>query len=221
MARKDAETFIYKVLDEITGSKENSDMYRERFAKMSDKDFKAFMHRIEEGTEHLSVIVPNFSDTIKVTTANNLKLCKKYGIKVFHKLTVGAHDGVPEHQTPNECMVIDLPVRRQSQTWSKKVRVGDGTYRIDKLTGQSAGKSTGSRMSLDEIRLLSSMGLKDSLVELTKYRGGDKKGLNAMTAMISQKGYSDMDILAPYAGRPESVHTLRSFLTAMHLKTNL
>jgi hypothetical protein len=92
---------------------------------------------------------------------------------------------------------------------------------VDYLTGQPTGDSKGSKISYPEMQILASMGMESSLTELLKYRGGDNKGMAAYTGLLVNNGSVNIDTLKNYASGVVSTRTLKTFLTACHLKNNL
>jgi hypothetical protein len=118
-------------------------------------------------------------------------------------------------------MVIDLPIRRQSQHLQKKRSIPENNRVIDQLSGQPTGPSKGAKISYPELQVLAGMNMDSSLVELIKYRGGDKGGYNALNAMVGRYGAANLKTLSNYATGVQSTQTLKIFLTASHLKSTL
>lgn len=217
--RKAAEAFILKYIEKIAPKSGNRQMYENRFSKMSDKEFDQYMADLESGKQSIYIIDPNFMDSI--TVENNLEVAKELGHNFFQRLWIKGKKGLPDHLTPIEYMVVDLPVRRASQTLTKKISVPKHQKVIDALTGQPTGESKGAKISYPELQVLAAMGMEDTLVELMKYRGGDNKGHIAYNAMLSKYGRTNLSTLKNYASGVESTTTLKTFLTAAHLKNTL
>lgn len=218
--RPKAEAFILKYINKIAPDGRNVDIYKKLFASMSDKDFDKFMTDIESGDKFLVVISPNF-DSTGVTTENNLKVAEELGHNFFQKLWIEGKDGLPTYLTPIEYLVVDLPLRRASQLLIKKISVPDHNRVVDTLTNQPTGDSKGAGFSYPEVQVCAAMGLDNSLIELMKYRGGDAKGGTAFNMMISKYGVANLSNLKQYASGVESTKTLKTFLTACHLKSTL
>lgn len=214
------EQFIISNIERLTPNSGNSEIYRNIFKVMSDKDFDQFMKDLESGNKFLCVIMPNF-DKSKISVENNLKLADNLGHKFFQKLWIEGKGDIPTFQTPIEYMVVDLPVRRASQILIKKISVPKHNKVIDSLTGQPTGESKGAKVSYPELQVCSAMGLDNCMIELMKYRGGDIRGGAALNGMISKYGTANISTLSHYASGVESTATLKTFLTAAHLKNNL
>ena len=214
-------TYIRKMFPQEPKDKPgNYQMYEKIFAAMNDKDFDALMDDLESGKRHLYVVVPNFSENTMVPE-RNLEIADELGYDFFQRLHIEGVDGEPDYLTPNKYMVVDLPVRRASQMLIKKISVPKHNKVIDALTGQPTGESKGAKISYPELQVCAAMGLDNCMVELMKYRGGDVAGNNALSGMVSKYGTANLKTLAPYASGVESTKTLKTFLTACHLKSNL
>ncbi len=217
--RKAATAFILKYIDKIAPGGENKKIYEELFKEMSDTDFDKFMKDLSTEEKFLPVVYPNLGN-VDITVKRNLEIAEELGHNFFSHLWIGEHDGSPEYLTPIPYLVIDLPLRRASQSLIKKIKVPQDNKTIDLLTGQPTGdgRSKGSRISFPELQVLSAMGLDSCTVELMKYRGGDQRGFRAMNTMIAKQGVANLDTLAQYASGVESTKTLRTYLLCMHLK---
>ena len=213
--RKAAEKSIINDVFEITNSNDNVIIYRNLFASMNDKQFDEFVTR-----KMIPIIMPNFYKD-RLSVKRNLAIGKKWGVKFFQRLWIGANNGSPEYLTPLEYFVIHLPLRRASQMHMKKLAVADNNKSVDMLTGQLSANTKGSKITLPELHVLAAMGLDKSVVELMKYRGGDSKGFLAMNAMISRYGNCNQDTLKNYASGVESTNLVSTILKCMHVANNL
>ena len=218
--RKEAEDFCLKYIGKLLPGGENVAIYKALFASMDDKAFKGFMDKLESGENHLSIIAPNFAKN-SLSVERNLKIADELGHNFFQKLWMPAKGDNPKYLTPIPYLVVDLPLRRQSQLLDKKISIPENNNSVDDLTGQPVGKSKGSKLSYPEIQVMAAMGLDNSLVEMIKYRGGDSKAFNAMNRSIAQTGGASLKAIKPYADEVEAKRTLRTFLTCMHLRATL
>lgn len=218
--RASTEQFILKQLHELAPGSDTWKFYKDRFATMDDAAFKSFMERLENGSEFLVLIAPNFSNS-GLSIKRNLDLAKKLGHKFFQKLWMGAQGERRAYLTPIEYLVVDLPLRRASQLLIKKIRTPHHNKTVDMLSGQPTSDSKGAKISFPELQNLAAMGLDNSVVEMMKYRGGDIKGFNAMNAMIARYGTTNLSTLKNFASGVESTRTLKTFLTSMHLRNSL
>ena len=218
--RQGAQTFILKYIDKIAPGSGNRQIYEKLFQGMSDREFDTFMTDIREGRRFISIVVPNFKQST-ITVENNTKVAEELGHSFFQRLWIEGKDGTPTYLTKHPHMVIDVPLRRASQILTKKISVPPHNKVVDALTGQPTGESKGARISYPELQVASAMGLEKSMIELMKYRGGDNRGNVALTGMLSRLGKANLDTLKQYSSGVESTHTLKTFLTAAHLKSTL
>jgi hypothetical protein len=175
------------------------------------------MHHLKDGGL-LHITVPNgIGDGLQIE--RNLALLDKYKRKVFHHIELSDGEG-NRYLTPIPYMVIDLPIRRQEQSLTKKISVAEDNKRIDDLTGQATGPSKGSRISFPQVQMLYAQGAEQSIREFIKFRGGDEEAYRQMEQMIAETGEVDMDAI-PDTGEVRSISTLRTFLKGMHLNNNL
>jgi hypothetical protein len=209
------------MLGETTPGTRNREDWEARFAAMSDKDFEQLMRDIQSDQADLYVTMPTFSKEGSVDTRTLISVGKKLGHDFFQRIWVGSEDGKSSYLSPVPYLVTHIPVRRVSQTLTKKMSVPDNSRVIDTLTGQPTGESKGAKISWPELQLTSAMGLNKALIELVKYRGGDIRGYNALSGMLSKFGKANIDSLSAFASGVESLKTLKTILTCCHLKNTL
>lgn len=219
--RKAAEQIIIDMVEAILPGGGNRQVYETFFSKMNDKTFDQWMEDINTGKERPFIYVPNGSKH-KLSTERNFAIAKKVGHSFFEKIWVDHDDPErPKYLTNVPYIILELPVRRQSQLLVKKISVPDNNRSIDQLTGQAAGGSRSARISYPELQFLMGMNLPNSLIELMKYRGGDQGGFNAMNRTISTDGTVSLKGISHLATGVESTKTLSAYLTAMHLRNTL
>lgn len=218
--RKAVEDLILEYIGKIASGDQNVKLYKDLFAKMSDQEFDAWMHKLKNKERTLSIIVPNGGD-VKCSVENNIKVGKELGFEFFQNLKFSPAGKTPGFTTPNQYMILKLPVKRAAQLLSKKISIAKDNKFIDTLTGQVSGDSRSSKMTYPETQILLGMGIKDSLIELLKYRGGDKNGANAMNTMLMKNGIAHQKDLEQYSSGVESTKTLKSYLYGMHIKNTL
>lgn len=219
--RAEATKFAVAMLAKTTPGTKNSEDWAKRFAAMSDREFDTLMHELMEGRTNLFVTMPTFQKEGSVETRTLMSVGKELGHDFFQRIWVESDDHQSSYLSPVPYLVVDIPVRRVSQTLTKKMSVPDNSRVIDTLTGQPTGESKGAKISWPELQLTSAMGLDKTLVELVKYRGGDIRGYVALSGMLSKFGTANIDSLSAYASGVESLKTLKTILTCCHLKNTL
>lgn len=219
--RKAVEDMIISYISRIVTGKENVELYKNMFAKMSDRDFDDFMNKLKNRQATLSVIIPTNSKTIKVDVENNIKLAKELGYEFFQRLIVGKTDDAPAYTTPNKYMVLKLPVRRAAQLLSKKISIPENNRHIDSMSGQVTGKSKGAKITNPELQILLGLNLKDSIKELIKVRGGDDGAAAAMNTSLFKSGMSTQAMAEEFSTGVTSKKTLKAYFNSMHVRNTL
>lgn len=214
--RKEAQDIIIAFLTDFDKSKMNAEHYTKIFNKMSDKEFHELAEKVVSEEIVIPVHVPHFKEQ-GITVDNNIALGEKYGIPLKERvLTTGAD--VPDHIGPYEFVLMDLPIRRQSQNLTKKISVPDDNRSIDYSTYQPTGDSKGSSLSHPELSVvLDGLGLKNTTEELIRFRGGDIGGFRAYNASAAQIGSINLSSLYPYTTGVESTKYVKSLMLGMLL----
>ena len=216
--RKAAEEYIYWLIGEIENGGDNVERYKRFFATLNNQQFEDFINGIADGTKILSITAP-VGGKAKLSVENALRVAKLMKHNFFQRIWMPASGSIPSYLTPVPYLVFDPPLRRASQTLTKKLSVADQNKSFDALSGQTT--SQGASLTFPELQLLTAMGMDSTVTELIKYRGGDMKGLRAMQTSISRFGTAQQKVLANYSSGVVSTTTLKTFLTSMMLKSTL
>lgn len=219
--RKAAEAVIIKIIEAILPGGGNRAIYEDFFSKLSDKQFDEWMQDIHHGRKRPFIYVPVHQPK-KLSIERNLEIAKKLGHDFFERVWIDHRDPErPKHLTNVKHIILELPIRRQSQLLVKKISVPSHNRSIDTLSGQAAGDSKSAKISYPEVQLLTGMNLPNAMIELVKYRGGDRGGFNAMNRTISKDGTVSLKSISHLATGVESTKTLNAYLTSMHLRNSL
>ena len=219
-SRKKAEKYIKDMIFKITKSKKNVELYEELFSKMSDKEFDEFIKRIGNGSEILNVIVPHDGDH-KITLDNNFRIAKELGYSFLQRITIGKKDDIPTVETKHKHTILLMPFRRTKQVIEKGVSVSENDRQVDMLTGQPTNEARASRLSYPELQLLIGMGLKDSVIELLRDRGGDPGAYRALKQMLLKYGSVSNSVVQAYTEGVISSTTLKAYFAGMHFKITI
>lgn len=218
--RKQVEDFIIHYVEKILPGLGNKEAYQKKFAAMSDEDFAVFMKKCKEGSERLCILAPN-QNAKKLDVRRNLDIGKELGHNFYERIWMDSKGGSPQYLSNPTYLICDYPLRRQAQLQIKKITIPENISSVDNLTGQPVGASKGAKISYPELQILASKGLDRSIVELIKFRGGDRQGFNAMNDSISRTGKVYQDSIEHLASGVESTQTLKTYLTCMHLDNTL
>jgi hypothetical protein len=220
MARKDAEKVMLKYIEKILPGTDNVKLYKDKFKKMSNGEFAEFIQNLKNRKEHLVIIAPNYAEK-ELSVERNFKIAKELGYDFFQELDVGQIEDMPPYRTPIKYLVFDLPFRRTAQLLVKKISIPEDSRSVDLMTNQPTGKSAGGKLTYPEIQIMAAMGMDKTVIELLKFRGGDKGGNKALNVMLTKYGTANQEILNKFSTGVQSTKTLKTYLTAMHLKNNL
>ena len=219
--REEATAELLYFIDQFLPGSPNREIYEKRLKTMSNKDFEAFMTRLEQGEEVLALFAPNMSEH-KIDMARNFQIADQLGYNFFQYLHLTDPDTGKTYRTEVPHIVVDLPVRRQVQMLSKKVSIPENNRVIDERTGQVTGESKGASMSYPETQINAAKGLDNMLLELIKARGGHAKLYHEMNKQIEETGHVDITALEKQLpGTVKATETLSVYLKAMHLDNNL
>lgn len=218
--RKALESFVITQVEKILPGVGNKEAYTTLFASMDDEQFDSWVKKLKEGSIRLCILAPN-QHAKKLDVQNNLNIAKSLGHNFFERIWMDSKAGSPQYLSNPRYLICDYPLRRQAQLQIKKITIPETISSVDNLTGQPVGASKGAKISYPELQILASKGLDSMIVELIKYRGGDRQGFNAMNDSISRTGRVYQDSIEHLASGVESTQTLKTYLTCMHLDNTL
>lgn len=225
--RKEATEFILKWIGAIDPTDQhNVALMRSQLEAMSDKQFEDYMRSLlpvpeDQASEQeiLPYYLPNLNGR-KVTIDNNLKIAEAIGHKFYeHIWSEDPQTGV-EYLTPNEHLIIDLPIRRQAQLLVKKASIPQDNKSIDELSGQVTGDSKGSKISFPELQAQASQNLEKTIIEQIKIRGGDEVAYREFERQMLESGTVSQDEVVNLGSKVKSTKTLANLLRGMHLGNN-
>jgi len=220
MSRAAATKFFIDKIDSIQPGNDNVEMYKTYFKGLSDKAFSTLMDKLESGEETLPFYIPPLKGK-PLSIQTLLNVGDSLGIDFFQQLWLTDSITGVKYLTTQKYLILDIPVRRQSQHLMKGKSVSLNSKYTDNLTGQATGVSRSSRISLPEIMSLESAGHVKSIEEMIKVRGGDPVALRKAKRLLIDRGYYNLDEIAELGTRPISTETTRAFLLAMHLDNNI
>jgi hypothetical protein len=219
--RKEVEKIILDGIAKITEGDSNIKLYKELFAKMTDKEFDQYMRDLHDKNQTLCVIMPQGDKKDTADINKLLKLSKSLGFDFFERLTYSGNELRSGYTSKNKYMVLRLPIRRAQQLLTKKISTSESNDRINVATGQVIDESKSSKISKPELNILLGLGLKDTSRELMSIRGGDLGGARAFTKFLVEDGIVKQTDVEEFKTGVLSTNTLISYLAGMHIKTNI
>lgn len=216
--RAQIEARIYKVLDLLDPSGDNSKRMKQMFDKMNDVRFARFMDTVKAGDYQLNLVMPNVTKPVKIQ--NLIKAAKEVNINLQQRLWMTDRVTGKKYLTNEAYLILQLPIRRTQQEWDKKISVPSRDRKIDHLTGQVMGDDDAVALSAPEIQSLGARGLEKSILELIKVRGGDTTAYGDFKRQQQETGQVSLGLLSPNT-RVRSADIARVLLTGMMLDNNL
>ena len=217
--RKEVTDWFISMLEKLQKGNKNIKIYEKHFEALSDEAFSELMDKLASGEVTLPFYSANLVDN-DVEIANSLKVAKELNIDFFQRIWMIDNVTGVRYLTPEKYLILDLPIRRQSQHVTKGKSVADSQQFVDSYTGQPAGVSRTSRLSLPEILTLQSVGLNDTLEELITVRGGAQQSYRYAKRTTIDTGKYSLKDTHELNDRPTSITTLNSFLEGMHYSSN-
>jgi len=189
-ARKEVEETVYKFLDILDPSEQNSGFYKDKFAKMNDKEFTNFFKQdfSIKFQSKLFEIEPKMAQITAALKFINVPLMEKLNMPFLYRDA----DGVPV-TTLYEALVINCPVKKMKQFISKKNSMSTNISKRDMKNGLLLDADKNGNTSDREVECLSVMGCTKTIRELTTYRADSMDAKSAFyndinnTGMVSQK----------------------------------
>ena len=214
--RQEAEKYLLSTLAELDKSGKNIRHYKKMFAEMSDADFAKYVDNLEKGEDVIAFYVANMID--KVTLEDLMRVAKLVGVKLFERIYIYDSNSEKYYSTPHECCIIEVPVRRMSQFVDHKISVPEGDSKIDMLSGQVVREDKAASLSQVEIQTLYARGMKSTILEFIKYRGGDVVAFSQYKRELEEMGKSS--VTPDGTSIPRSAVTLDVLLSGMQIESN-
>lgn len=226
--RKKVTDFIVKAVEKIIpADKVNGKMLREFLDGMSLEAFedyiRGFDRRLIPGEGRKRSVIPYYLPNLskhRVNIGHMFKLMDSIGHKPEQRLVMTDPNTGLRYVTPHEYLIVDLPIRRQSQTVSKKNSIPVGTQNTDELTHQPTNQSKGSRISRPEMSSLLARGLDKTIYETMNVRGGNETARREFRRQLISTGTGSLASLRG-VGSVRSLETLSVFYNCMHIGNNV
>ena len=191
--RKEVEEMVYKVMDLLDPTKQNSQFYKAKFAKMNDKQFMNFFSqdfplKFQTRLFEIEPSMKQISDTldyIHVPMIEQMNLPFEYRAK----------DGTPVKS--DDALILYVPIRKVTQFLSKKNSMSTNISNRDMKSGLLQTVDKNGNTSDREMESLAVMGLDASMKELATYRADSMNAKDEFYSMINTTGMvrqSDVDV---------------------------
>lgn len=222
--RGEAEKLLYKVMDELDPSGENTKAYKAMFATMSDAKFIKFVTSMfEDDTINFTMNMVDYEREMHIEYAENA--AKVLGIPLEEKVILPHLNMDVENPivTKETCIVGYNIEKRMQQTNFKKNSTSIHISERSATTGQVVGHDKNGRNTDQENSALMVLGATNIAKELNGFRADGLKRKNAAYASIMNKGYVSLDEVEQEGGIEDRValQTVDAMYKGMHIQTDL
>lgn len=228
MTAKDAKAKVLKdiieLLDILDPSGESSSIYKEKFKKMSDKEFVAWMDWwvADESRERLQLMVREFERNVDVD--HIVKASEVIGVPLYEYVANPDINGSSSDAvtcTPTRVPVGYIQPKRMPQTVFKKSTGSLSDTKRNPKTGQVTGDDKNARNSDVETYALLSIGADNALKEFMGPRGDDVNASSQMKQQIEKNGYFSLETLPNDRTKKPAINTLDTYFHLQGLTTNI
>lgn len=209
---------IFEVISLLDPSGMNTKRYQAQFAKWSDRQFQSYMQGMRDGVIKLILYVPNLKLNLKM--ADIFKAAHAIDLALFERVRLWDSTTQRYYLTPQQYPILLLPVRRLKQFLMDKISVPESDIRIDAFSGQVIRPDKGSSISSVEMQTILSKGLKTSITELIRVRGGDIHAYATFKGQLEDTGSASLNVIDDDSRARSSV-ILSTYLTGAHIANNL
>ena len=217
-ARGKCEKLIYQCMNKLDPTGQNTEYYKKKFAKMSDKEFYEFFKqdfplkfqtKVFEIDPKIEDIISTLEDILKVPVLESLNM------PFLYKNRNG------EAVKSKKVMVVYLPLKRLKQMVQKKQGFSVNISKRDYRTGLLIDVDKNGNSTDREFESLVIYGLDDTLSELSTYRADAMQAKSKFYAEINAKGMVSQSEVDVDNADSISKNLISSYLLGCHLNSNL
>jgi hypothetical protein len=216
-ARKKAESLLYRVMDKLDPTGQNSAFYKKKFAAMSDGEFKRFMSRPFPIVFQYKLfeVEPLPTDIVKALKELKVPLIEKVNLPYLYKNSKG------EPVESMQCIVGPLPIKKMKQFQSKKTGWSTNINSRDMRTGLLINHDKNGNTSDREFEALQVASLDVTTKELLGPRADEMNSKNVMYNTIATLGRVSLKDLPKDPADALSRNMLDAYLIGSCFKSNL
>lgn len=216
-ARKKVEAKIYKVFDIIDKTGENTEYYKKKFAKMSDKEFVEFFKQdfpLKFQTKVFD-IDPNVSQIIDALNFLGVPVTEPINMPFLYK----NKEGVPVKS--HEVLVVYLPLKRLKQMVQKKSGFSTDIAKRDYRTGLLIDTDKNGNSTDREFESVATMNLPYTMREMATYRADAMDAKNKFYSEINATGMVSQKDVPVQTEDSIARNLLSAYLLGCHINSNL
>lgn len=207
-----------ELIDRHTNS-DNVGYWKKRLEALSDTAFHDFMKKVRDGEACFYIYLPNMEK--HPSNEEILKVAKQIGTPVFERIMM--YDDVTDtsYLTPDEHMVVRIPIRRMQQYGDHKMSVPEGDSRTDMLTGQVVHEDRSAGITNPEIQSLAAKGLNTVNQEIVSIRGGNVEAwAGGFRKEAEETGLVHLEDI-PKDAQNRTVVVAQILMEGLHLSNNI
>ena len=214
--RLECEKVIYQVFDILDPDGDNTDFWKQEFAKMSDAQFTNYMKKdFPLYFQTTAFKEPQMEQIAEALDVINCPLLEE----VYMPCTYKNADGKPMKTA--ECMVFSLPIKRMKQMITKKNGMSTSIDMRDERTGLLTGVDKNGKESDREFECLAISGLDETMKELSRSRADSMEDKSVMYNTINVLGQVSLNDLPDDPTDSLSKNLLSWYFMGAQLMTNL
>lgn len=216
--RKEVETKIYKIMDTLDPTEQNSNWYKNKFRKMNnDQFYKFFTQEFPIKFQmKLFEIEPKMADMLKTLEALKVPLMEDLYMPFLYK----DNEGNPV-KTNYSALVIYIPIKKTKQFLSKKNSMSINIAERNPKTGRLMNKDKNGNTSDREMECMAVMGLYNCMREFSTYRADAMKAKTDFYNTINTKGMVSLKDVPVDRDDAISRNTVNAYFIGAHINTNL
>jgi len=220
--RKEFMDYLTKVMDLLDPSGTNSQIYLEKYSKMSDTEFdKAVREFLNDDEQNLYLEIVEFERDLKL---EDIEKCAEFmNVPLYERVAMPYITGDMNNVvvTPEPVPVGYLHEKRMQQTILKKNTGSTSIVKRNPKTGQVTSDDKNARNSDVETYSLIATGALNGLAELQGPRADDMVMKNEMYSKIAKDGYVNLKDLTNDPENKVALNTLDAYFLMMGISTNL
>ena len=208
---------IYDAFKIIDPTGQNTEYYKKKFAKMTDKEFVEFFKQdfpLKFQTKVFEVD-PKMTDILKLLHFLKVPVTEKVSMPFLYK----NKDGVPVTSQP--MLVVYLPIKRLKQMVQKKTGYSVNISKRDYKTGLLIDTDKNGNSTDREFESLVVLGLDNTLKELATYRADAMQAKNSAYTEINNKGMLSQKDIVLEDDDSIARNLISAYLIGSHFASNL
>lgn len=217
-ARQKVEARIYKVMDKLDSTGQNTEYYKKKFGSMNDKQFYDFFKqdfplkfqtKVFEIDPKIEDIIDALESILKVPVTEEITLPFLYTNR----------DGKPVKS--KKVLVVYLPLKRMKQMVQKKTGYSVNIAKRDYRTGLLIDTDKNGNSTDREFESLVIYGLNKTLRELSSFRADAMDAKSKFYAEINAKGMVSQTEVELEKEDSIARNLISSYLLGCHFNSNL